>query len=112
MYYILDENNKPVKVEQAFTDWANKFTEKMRRTAFDEIDGVSISTVFLGIDHSFGQGEPLLWETMCFSHNPDYDQYQERYTSHEDAMEGHRKCVKAVNDKESLIGRKTLKLKL
>lgn len=112
MYYILDESNEPVKVE-VITDWLNKFNEGMRRVAKDESNGVSISTVFLGIDHGFGGAEkPVLWETMCFSHNPDYSDYQERYTSYKDALAGHEKAVKAVREGISLNGRKTLKLKL
>ena len=111
MYYILDELNEPVRVENAF-DWSNKFNEKMRRVALDEVNGVSISTVFLGIDHSFGSGKPLLWETMCFSHNLDYDQYQERYTSYKDTVEGHKQCVDSITKNEPLNYRKTIKLKI
>ena len=27
---------------------------------------VEVSTIFLGMDHSFGSGDPVLWETMIF----------------------------------------------
>ena len=32
----------------------------------EKVGQVKVSTVFLGIDHSFGDGEPLLFETMVF----------------------------------------------
>lgn len=63
-----------------------------------ERDGVRVSTVFLGLDHSFGAGPPVLWETMIFG--GDHDEYQERYTSYEDAVEGHaRACAIAFTEK-------------
>lgn len=111
MFYILDEDNQPIKVENA-SDWANGFEEERKRVALDEINGVSISTVFLGLDHSHGAEKPILWETMCFSHNLDYDQYQERYSSYEEAVEGHKKCVEAVKANQPLQYRKTLKIKI
>lgn len=33
-------------------------------------DGRWVSTVFLGIDHGFGSGPPLLFETMVFKDDP------------------------------------------
>jgi hypothetical protein len=35
----------------------------------DEIAGLTLSTVFLALDHSFpgDKGDPLLWETMLFN---------------------------------------------
>lgn len=111
MFYILDENNQPVKVNNS-NDWPNGFGEDMRRVALDEINEVSISTVFLGVDHNIGGLKPVLWETMCFSHNLDYDQYQEKYTSHEEAIAGHKKCVDAVRANKPLNYRKTLKIKI
>ena len=33
----------------------------------DRIAGLMLSTVFLGLDHAFGGGEPVLWETMLFN---------------------------------------------
>ena len=56
-----------------------------------ERDGVRVSTVFLALDHSFTDGPPVLWETMVFGQG-DGDEYQERYTSYEDAVEGHKRA--------------------
>ncbi len=54
---------------------------------------MAVSTVFLGIDHGFGMWDyPILWETMIFG-LPDNEDYQERYTSAEDAIIGHHSAV-------------------
>ncbi len=49
--------------------WARWFEQGpgVRRVGDDTINGVRISTVFLGIDHSWRtDGPPLLFETMVF----------------------------------------------
>ncbi len=52
---------------------------------------VRVSTVFLGLDHSWDEGPPVLWETMIFGGI--HDDYQERYTSYKDARLGHERAV-------------------
>lgn len=56
-------------------------------------DGTFVSTVFLGLDHSFGGGAPVLWETMCFgprSGASDAFEPQWRYRTEAEARVGHR----------------------
>lgn len=66
----------------------------------DEIGDFLVSTIWLGIDHNFynifhGHGKPLIFETMIFSDNEKYDDiYQERYSTEEEALEGHKKAIK------------------
>ena len=93
--YILDENNNPV-VEPNVVKWGQWMgTSLRRRVGSDEpIPGVKVSTVFLGLDHSWDDGPPVLWETMIFGGQ--FDEYQERYTSFNDAKEGHAKAVLMV----------------
>lgn len=55
---------------------------------------ILVSTVFLGLDHSFGDGPPVLWETMVF--NGEHDQDQWRYTSQEEAIAGHSHAVQVA----------------
>lgn len=50
-----------------------------------------VSTVFLGLDHSYGKGPPILWETMVFGGSM-RDEYMERYTSEQEALEGHERA--------------------
>lgn len=56
---------------------------------------VRVSTVFIGIDHSFGEpGAPVLWETMVFGGT--HDDFQRRYRSAQDAREGHKMALEMV----------------
>jgi hypothetical protein len=60
----------------------------------DHIGDVKVSTVFLGLDHSFGEGPPLLWETMIFGGV--HDSYTDRYSTAAEALEGHRVALALV----------------
>lgn len=72
--------------------------EKDRVVSKDELPGgVLVSTVFLGLDHSFGSGPPILFETMIFG-GP-HDGYQERYSSWDEAEKGHKKALAKVGTK-------------
>ncbi len=61
---------------------------------------VSVSTVFLGFDHSFGGDKnPILFETMVFGGL--YDEYQIRYNTYDEAESGHEVVCKMIsNDPE------------
>ena len=61
----------------------------------NEFGDVSVSTVFLGMDHSFNGGTPVLFETMIFG--GEYDQYQERYCTWDEAEKGHQIACELVN---------------
>lgn len=99
-YYILEHgqlarNAQPLPAFDA-ADWAQwlERNREGRRVALTEIRGVRISTVFLGLDHSWDQGPPVLWETMIFE-GP-LSEYQERYRSLDDALQGHIRAVGRV----------------
>lgn len=66
-HYRLDEHGNPVAC--SLVEWATMF-EKMaeRRVALTIFGDFEVSTVFLGLDHNFGEeGPPILWETMVFT---------------------------------------------
>lgn len=67
--------------------WASRYEKADRTVAKSEKDGVRVSTIFLGIDHSFGNGPPLLFETMIFGGKHDEDQW--RYSTWDEAAIGH-----------------------
>jgi hypothetical protein len=46
--------------------WAAWYETANRHVAHTKVGKVLVSTVFLGLDHSFGRGLPLLFETMIF----------------------------------------------
>ena len=91
--YILDEQDNPI-MEPDLLKWAEWFETTKRSIAKDTINEVLVSTVFLGLNHNFGDGNPVLWETMIFG--GEHDQYQERYTTKKEALEGHRKAIEMV----------------
>lgn len=99
--YILSEDDKtPVEVNDLLT-WARWMETGNRRVAKDKIGEVEISTVFLGLDHSFGSGAPVLWETMVFGGK--LDQEQDRYCSYEEALKGHASMLaKVLHAQEAL----------
>lgn len=96
MYWKL-KDKKPIPVCNTI-EWAQSFDSADRVIARTEIGkDVVVSTVFLGLDHSFGKGAPLLFETMIFG-GP-HDEYQERYSTFEEAEKGHDEAVKLAKRK-------------
>jgi len=89
--YILDENNNPISCND-IKKWGKWFQVNDKTVSFTEKNGIRVSTVFLGLDHQYGEGEPILFETMIFGGKE--DQYQERYSSYKDAEKGHIKACK------------------
>jgi hypothetical protein len=97
LWYILDEHGEP-KVErdgQVWSDWFQTDERRLlRQQEWHNEDGrkIGVSTVFLGMDHSFGEmPRPLLWETMAFVDGEGEEQI--RWTSREAAIEGHNHLV-------------------
>jgi len=76
-------------------EWSEMLNDpESRRVARDEIGEVAISTVLLGLDHSYGIGPPLIFETMIFG--AELDQEQWRYATKAEALEGHARAVELV----------------
>ncbi len=92
--YVLDKQGDPVR-EPDVLKWGKWFESANEKRIVSQVkleNGVRVSTVFLGIDHNFCMdGPPLLWETMIFG-GP-HDQWEERYSSLEDALLGHLQAV-------------------
>jgi len=94
-HYILDGHNA---VPVDLMTWA-RWLEKNERHVADEMVGETrVSTVFLGLDHRYGEGPPLLFETMVFG-GP-LDQEQERCSTWEEAEKMHAVMVMRVKDVE------------
>lgn len=101
MYYYL-KDKIPVKAKDVM-DWAQKFERQSeeRIVKQEEVNGKFISTVFLGINHNWGEGDPLLFETMVFPSKDNFaDLYCDRYSTWEEAELGHKKAVDLVKDGE------------
>lgn len=100
-YWIRDGKVEPADgLSPEYLAWFTEFTNKcVARTVIPNPTGgekVLVSTVFLAMDHSWGDGPPVLWETMVFG-GP-LDMYQDRYSSEEDARAGHERVVAEVRD--------------
>ena len=95
--YILDESGNPKPCED-IAEWARWFcdSDEQRIVAKSHIGESKVSTVFLGLDHQWGDGPPLIYETMVFG--GDLDGEQNRYSTREEAESGHKDMVAKVSD--------------
>lgn len=94
-HYILADDGKPLRVDDLMA-WAAWFEANRQKciVAQDEVGDVRVSTVFLSVDHNWGDGPPVLWETMIFGGS--LNEYQERYSSLENAIAGHATALEMV----------------
>jgi len=87
-------------------EWAMWLGRTDNHVGYEEVSGFIVSTVFMGIDHSFfGQGKPIWFETMVFRQMDNkrmlgrlIDQW--RYATLEEARAGHAEAVAAVQKGE------------
>ena len=94
--FILNDNHKPVPCPD-LTEWGTWMQDtERRRVALWQQGDVRVSTVFLGLDHQFAQGDPLLFETMVFG-GP-HDGEQDRYSTWDEAQAGHDATVARVRE--------------
>jgi len=92
LYTLKDKT--PVPCEDTYT-WGKYMEEEDRTVSNTYIGDVHISTVFLGVNHSFHeQGPPILFETMIFGGK--HDDFQQRYETWEMAEAGHKAAVELV----------------
>lgn len=64
--YILGPDGQP-KPEPDLMTWGKWFETGDRIVKQEQVGDSKVSTVFLGLDHSFkDDGPPVLWETMVF----------------------------------------------
>ena len=93
--YILNADGEPEVCHDVMV-WGRWFelNDQQREVGHDIFGDVRVSTVFLGLDHSFGHGRPLLFETMVFG-GP-HDGRQERYATRADAAVGHGQMIEKV----------------
>lgn len=92
MHILVDKKPQPAK---DLIEWGEFMGKPDRIVAQTEIQDVRVSTVFLGIDHSFfGSGSPLWFETMIFG--GEHDMYQERCSTWEEAEQMHKRACELV----------------
>lgn len=91
-FYMLDSEGDPVGTSRC-DEWTNWFNDADRHVAQIMVNGILVSTVFLGINHSFDDNSdtPILWETMIFGGLQ--DQFQWRYSNKDDAINNHKRVI-------------------
>jgi len=92
-HYILD-GKEPVKVHDVM-EWAMQIEYMdmiVEQTTLGQ--NIRVSTVFLGVDYQFGNGPPLLFETMVFGGEHNEDQW--RYSTWDEAVAGHDAVVAMI----------------
>jgi hypothetical protein len=93
MYY--DREGNELSLEQ----WAVYHEVQNKRVAETDVEDFWVSTVWLGLDHSYGDGPPLIFETMVFPKDgPMLERYCERYPSEDAARAGHDRAVAWTRD--------------
>lgn len=112
-HWILDDDHHLVEAD--LMTWARWFSVENRTVAVTETQFHLISTVFLGIDHSWGdRGPPITFETMVFQSEREVkevfghlvstlgeDREQERYSTWDDAETGHKAMVRRYEKYEA-----------
>lgn len=93
-YYIL-KNKIAIPVD--IMEWSKWFETKRKDRIVKQTtlpNGLWISTVFLGMDHSFSDGPPLLFETMVFPKGSLTELSCDRCTTYDQAVKQHINAVK------------------
>ena len=92
-YYVLDGHDfrRPVDYAEWIAMWKQR---DARRVASTEVGASTVSTVFLGVDHGWGGGRPLLFETMVFGGVDGEPQW--RWHTWDEAQSGHERIVEAL----------------
>lgn len=108
-YYILD-GHTPIKATyEQFCAWFAQRSSQAEqqwgdvswRVALTTVNGITVSTVFLGIDHAYSGGPPVLFETMVFG-GPLAEQC-ERYSTWDEAAAGHEAMVQRVKEEQAKL---------
>ncbi len=105
MHYILDDAGNPQREEDTLA-WARWMKDANRILVQTPTPEGMVSTVFLGTDHNYlTTYPPVLWETMVFGGPHDGSQW--RYTTRQDALNGHRVTVNIVTTNSAPDARRT-----
>jgi hypothetical protein len=91
-FYILrNQVVVPASSAKEFGEWVETADRVVSHT---QIADIEVSTVFLGIDHQFFAGPPLLFETMVFG--GDLDQTCRRCSTWDEAEAQHEEILSEV----------------
>lgn len=92
-YKLVDRVAVPCSAEEGLLGWRDP---AQRRVALTYIGDVKISTVFMPLNHQWGDGPPLIFETMVFG-GP-LDEEQERCSTWSEAEAMHEAMCRRVRE--------------
>ena len=87
-HLFFDKSGKPISRDE----WADLTTTEYKTIKREEVGNLSVSTIWLGMNFALF-GPPLIFETMVFADGHEIV-YQDRYTTMEDALTGHKEALK------------------
>lgn len=93
-----DKDGNPIGIERANRILGD---HDYRRVAQETVGPYWVSTVLLVLDHNFGVGPPLIFETMVFVQEGEDEEISNlvwRYSTLGEAQEGHRAAVAMMKD--------------
>jgi hypothetical protein len=93
-WYRLNEDKTVTPLKEG--DYYPVYEQEQRRVALTKLKDnlVTVSTVFLGLDHSWDADPPLLFETMVFG--GEHSELMYRYSTYQQAEQGHNLVVEAL----------------
>ncbi len=101
-WYTLNEDHTVSILPDGEYPRLGEFKDPIKHIGYTIIGDQKISTVFLHFDHGLNFGtdiepsDPVLFESMIFE-GPHAD-YQRRYCTYDEALEGHYNLVKALEE--------------
>jgi hypothetical protein len=76
--------------EISMQEWVKLFKDE-RHIGDDRVNGAHVSTVYLGLDHGYYGGPPLIFETLIYY--PDGSDQMFRYSTETEARQRHKEIV-------------------
>jgi hypothetical protein len=98
IYYFLNEDHsyRPCSNEE----WGSQFSNFEKRCVSKEkVNEWEVSTIWFGLNMNiFSQTNPLVFETMVFKDDNYIEIYHDRYSTWDEAVEGHQKAIEWVKN--------------
>lgn len=102
--HYFDRRGNPISMREwtSLMEWDQ---HRYRIVKQERLGDYFISTVWIGLDHAFGTGEPMIFESMVFwegeerEEGDDLDEVMRRYSTEEEAIEGHQWFVEQFGDR-------------
>lgn len=95
IYFKMREDGITVPCDDPI-EWADHMRQLDRSIGDVTIGLYRVSTVFLGLNHRFSKGDPVLFETMIFEKDSFDEKYCRRYCTRAEALDGHNQTVASI----------------